>query len=412
MNEQRPIKSDEPAVRAPATDRPPPRGRAGGARGPKLATWIWIAAGVALALALAVLVWPRPAVVQAAAIDRGVVTREVVDEGVTRIHDVFVVAAPVGGELQRVELEAGDSVARGQAVAVIRPAEPVLLDARLAAEARAAVAAAEATLRAAEAGLQLEQRNQQRVARLHADGFASQAALDTADAALRSDRAAVAARAADLRRARAAAGTPAAGARTPIPVRSPAAGRVLRVIQESESIVAPGAALMEVGDPASLEIVADFLSQDAVLIDAGAPAFVESWGGRGAIPARVFRVEPYGRTEISALGVEEQRVNVIAHLQDPGAAPALGHGYRVDLRVVVSQQADALRVPVDALVRDGAGWAVFRIENGRARLTRVDVGESGERHRAVRSGLKGGDQVVLFPGDALKDGARVRVGAK
>lgn len=165
---------------------------------------------------------------------------------------------------------------------------------------------------------------------------------------------------------------------------------------------------MEIGDPDSLEIVAEFLSQDAVLISVGAPAFVENWGGEHPLPARVFQVEPLGRTEISALGVEEQRVNVIAHIEDAAAAPMLGHGYRVDLRVVVSQQEDVLRVPVDSLVRVGSGWAVFRIQGGRARLTNVEVGEGGERYRAVRNGLEQGDRVVLFPGDALEDGERVR----
>jgi HlyD family secretion protein len=185
---------------------------------------------------------------------------------------------------------------------------------------------------------------------------------------------------------------------------------VLRIVQESESVVAGGAPLLEIGNPDTIEIVAEFLSQDAVAISAGAPAFVENWGGQEAIPARVFRVEPFGRTEISALGVEEQRVNVIAHLRDPATAPALGHGFRVDLRVVVSRQDNVLRVPVDALLRDGAGWAVFRIEGGRARWTPIEVGEGGERHRAVRSGLEPGDRVVLFPGDVLEDGARVRAG--
>lgn len=373
-----------------------------------LAQWIWLGAGAALALVLIWLAWPRPLPVEAAAVDRGMVRSEVVDEGRTRIHDVFVIATPVGGELQRLELEPGDAVERGQVVATILPADPVLLDARVAAEASAAVAAARAALAAAQADLQLAQSEQERVATLRARDFASQAALDSANAALRAARAAVSARRADLSRAQAAAGAPSARARAPTPVRSPASGRVLRLLQQSETISPAGSALLEVGDPRQLEIVAEFLSQDAVQMQAGAAAEIENWGGDTPIPARVFRIEPYARTKISALGVEEQRVNVILHLDHPEEAPPLGHGYRVDVRVIVSEQADALRVPTGALVRDGRGWAVFVIERGRARLTPITIGQGGDDFRAVASGLRDGQRVVLFPGDDLKDGARVR----
>jgi len=354
------------------------------------------------------LAWPRPLTVDVAAIDRGVVRSEVVDEARTRIHDVFVVAAPVGGELQRIELEPGDAVERGQVVASILPADPALLDARVAAEAGAAVAAAQAALAEAEAGLQLAQSDQRRVATLFAREFASQAALDGANAALRAARAAVNARRAELMRARAAAGSPSARARRATPVTSPAAGRVLRVLQQSETIALAGAPLIEIGDTNQIEIAAEFLTQDAVRMQAGASAQVENWGGDTPIPARVFRIEPYARSRISALGVEEQRVNVILHLVDAQTAPPLGHGFRVDARVVLNEQRDAVRVPTDALVRDGDGWAVFVVRGGRARLTPVTLGDGGDDYRAVLSGLGEGERVVLFPGDSMADGARVR----
>ena len=373
-----------------------------------LAQRLWLGAGAVLALTLAWLAWPRPLMVEAAVVDHGMVRTEVVDEGRTRIHDVFVIAAPVGGELQRLELEPGDTVERGQIVATILPADPTLLDARVAAEANAAVTAAQAGLTAAEADLQLAQSEQQRVATLRARDFASQAALDTANAALRAARASVSARRADVARARAAASSPASRARTATPVRSPAAGRVLRVLQESETIAPAGSPLLEVGDPQQLEIVAEFLSQDAVMMQAGAAAQIENWGDDTPIPARVFRIEPYARTKISALGVEEQRVNVILHLAQPDQAPPLGHGFRVDARVIVSEQADALRVPTGALVRDGRGWAVFVIDRGRARLTPITIAQGGEDFREVTDGLEEGQRVVLFPGDDLEDGARVR----
>lgn len=376
---------------------------------PKLtrAQWIWAGAGAALALFLAFMAWPRPTEVDVAAIDRGEVRREIVDEGRTRIHDVFVVAAPVSGELQRITLEPGDPVSRGQAVADIEPADPALLDARIAAEARANVAAAQSAVAAADAQLDLARRDQDRVSRLAQQGFASSAALDSANSALRAARANAAARRSELQRARAAAGMGGARARVSTQVRSPVSGKVLRLLQESETVVAAGSPLMEIGDPRDLEIVAEFLSQDAVLLRAGAPAYIEGWGGDQPIPARISRIEPYAHTKISALGVEEQRVNVIVRLEDPDAAPPLGHGFRVDVRAVVSQQDDVLRVPTDALVRNGSAWAVFRIEGGRARLTPVTLGDGGDRFRAITGGLQAGDRVVLFPGDALADGAYV-----
>lgn len=378
---------------------------------PKLsvAQWLWLSAGVILAVILIWLALPRPTSVEAAIIDRGEVRRTIVDEGRTRIHDVFVVAAPVGGQLQRIALHPGDPVTRGAIVATISPADPALLDARTAAEADAAITAAQATLGAAEASADLAQRDQQRIARLAERGFASAAALESANAALRAARANVVARRADLQRARTAAGRGGARANAATPVRSPVSGRVLRILQESEGVVAAGAPLIEIGDPADMEVVAEFLTQDATLIQAGAHAILEGWGGDQPIEARVARVEPYAHTKISALGVEEQRVNVILRLADPASAPPLGHGFRLDARIIVNELPDVLRVPTDALVRDGEGWAVFRIERGRARLRPVRVGVGDEHYRAILEGLDAGDHVILFPGASLGDGDRVRV---
>jgi HlyD family secretion protein len=337
------------------------------------------------------------------------VRREIVDQGRTRIHNLFVVAAPVSGALQRIALEPGDAVARGQIVATIGPTDPALLDARVAAEAGANVAAAQSALRASQAQAELAARDQDRVARLAARDFASRAALDSANAALRAARADVAARAAELQRARIAAGAPIRQTGAPVGVRSPAAGRVLRLLQQSEAVVAAGSSLIELGDPRDLDVVAEFLSQDAASIRAGARAWIENWGGDAPIPARVWRVEPYAHTKISALGVEEQRVNVVLRLESPETAPLLGHGFRVDARVVIDEDENALRVPVDALVRNGQSWAVFLVRSARARLTPIETGLAGERYRVVRGGLNSGDRVVLFPGDSLRDGQSVRI---
>jgi HlyD family secretion protein len=369
---------------------------------------IWIGAAVALGAFFVWTLWPRPQVVDLAVIDRGEVVREITDEGRTRIHEVFVIAAPVGGELQRIEFEPGDQVTRNQVVATIMPADPVLLDARVGAEARAGVGAARSALAAAEADAELSRRTQERVATLAAKNIASRAALDAANADLRAARARASAARSELQRAQATIVATGARARGRVEVRSPSPGRVLRLLQESETIVPAGAALIEVGDPRDMEIVAEFLSQDAIALHAGARAWIDNWGGVTPIPGRISRIEPRAHTKVSALGVEEQRVNVIVRLEDPASAPRLGHQFRVDVRAVASEQADVVRVPTDALVRDGDGWAVYRFERGRARLAPVTLGDGGERYRVVREGLDAGDRVVIFPGDTLKDGDRVQ----
>ena len=373
-----------------------------------LASGLWLAAGLAVAVGIAWLAWPRPLKVETDVVDRGPVARTLVDEGRTRIHDVFVVAAPVGGDLRRITLHAGDPVDRGQVVATLGPADPSLLDARTVAAAQAAVSAARAGLASAEADADLARRDQARIASLATQGFASRAALDAADAGLRAARARIAARQAELRGALVLASSPAAGVLRETPVRSPASGQVLRILQESRGLVAAGTPLLEVGNPAEMEVVADFLSQDATQVRPGAAASLEGWGGEAPISARVTRVEPYARTRISALGVEEQRVSVILRLTNPASAPPLGHGFRVDARITLSEVADALRVPADALVRQGDSWAVYRVDGGRARLTPVRTGIGDDRHRVVLEGLSNGDRVVLYPASTLKDGARVR----
>ncbi|MFM8939709.1 MAG: efflux RND transporter periplasmic adaptor subunit, partial [Phenylobacterium sp.] len=372
-----------------------------------LASGLWIAVGLALAIGLAWLAWPRPLTVEIGLVDRGPGGQTLVDEGRTRIHDVFTLVAPVGGDLRRITLHAGDPVARGQVVATLGPSDPVLLDTRAAAAADAAVSAARAGLAVAVADADLARRDQARIARLAGEGYASRAALDAADAALRAARARLAARQAELRSAQAQAGRPAAVAHGVTEVRSPVEGRVLRLIQESGGVVPASAPLLEIGDPNDLEVVADFLSQDATQVQRGADAVLEGWGGERPIPAKVLRVEPYARTRISALGVEEQRVSIVLGLVEPKAAPRLGHGFRVDVRITLETVADAVRVPADALVRQGEGWAVFRVEAGRARLTPVKTGIGDDRHRVVISGLKPGDRVVVFPAASLKEDARV-----
>jgi HlyD family secretion protein len=331
------------------------------------------------------------------------------EEGRVRYDDVFTITAPVAGLLNRVQLEAGHAVSKNDVVATINPVAPALLDARAEREAHAAVASARSALSLAQADANLAAVEQERVAKLFERGFASKASLDRSLTSLSVATALVEQRKADLRRAEAFVARPTSRSR-PVVVRAPASGRVLQVLQESETIVLPGAALLEIGDPASIEVVAEYLSQDAALIEEGACAFVDTSLG-APIPARVRTVEPYARTKISALGVEEQRVTVVLDIEEADLAKIrLGHGYRVDVRIVMFRQPNVLRAPTDALIRTQEGsWAIFTINEGRAKRKLVDAGDGDDRFRLIRGGLKPGDKVILFPGDALKDGDRVRV---
>jgi HlyD family secretion protein len=386
------------------------------------------------ALLLGALGWwvfrPAPLRVDVGRVDRGALRVTVDEEGETRVLQRYVVAAPTTGRLLRIALDEGDAIEAGAVVARI---EPVPLDPRdrAAAEARleaaaASKSAAEARVGQARAALDQAKRAARRAERLFDAGTLSAEAREEADLALTSaerehEAALYAAEAADheVEAARAALIAAASGASAdladpdprvcaPSPcveVRAPVAGRVLRVHEESERIVAAGTPLLDLGDPDALEIVVDVLSTDAVRIETGAAMLVEEWGGARPLRAAVQRIEPSAFTKVSALGVEEQRVNVIGRLLEP--APGLGDGYRVEARIVVWEAADVLRVPASALFRAGEDWAVFVVEDGVARRRPIEVGERSRTAAEVRSGLGEGDGVVLHPSDRLADGARV-----
>ncbi|MCU0760608.1 MAG: efflux RND transporter periplasmic adaptor subunit [Steroidobacteraceae bacterium] len=359
-----------------------------------------------LAAFLAFALWPRPTPVETAVVDRGTLRVEIVDEGRTRYHDVYVVSAPVAGRVLRVDVDPGDEVKAGATLAQMTPTAAGFLDPRSDREARAAVEAASAALRAAQARADLAEREYARTARLREDRLVADAALDQARTQLDADRAALASARAEVERARSALLQPAARGGGTVAVRAPATGVVLRVPQESEAVVPAGAPLVEIGDPSRIEVVAEFLSQDAVKMQLGAAATIEGWGGP-PLAARVERIEPLARTKISALGVEEQRTNVILEFVEPAEARRLGHDYRVDARVVVEEIADAVRVPLGALFRDGGDWAAFKVEDGRATLAPVQAGPADDAYRVVRGGLAPGDRVIVYPGSGIADGARV-----
>jgi HlyD family secretion protein len=369
--------------------------------------WIWIAAGVVTAAAIAWALVPRATEADFVTIDRGDVRVELVDEGRTRMHDVYVVSAPVSGRVLRVEVEPGDVVKAGAVLARMTQAAAGFLDTRTDLQARASVDAAAAQLRAAETDLALAAREDARTRSLAEQKLVSAAAVDTSQARLDAARATRDAAAAALRRARSALQPAERMAAGTIAVRAPVAGHVLRVPQKSESVLPVGAPIVELGDASHIEVVAEYLSQDAVRMRPGQPASIENWGG-APLPAAVDRIEPVARTKISALGVEEQRTNVILQFTDQQAAQHLGHDYRVDVRVVVDTNPNAVRAPLGAVFRRGQQWAVYQVVGGRARLHDVEVGAADADYRVVNKGLAPGDVVVLFPGSTISDGTRLR----
>lgn len=391
----------------------------------KWARWGLGAAALVIVIgSLTLLLAPRAVEVEAAEARLAPFTEAVADQGVARVREAYVVSAPVAGRLSRLTLHVGDPVIADQTViAEIRPSSVALLDPRTRAQAEAAVAAARAAQATAEAQMaEAAARARKaagdlvRVRTLQERGVASRQALDNAEAEARVARAAVQAagaqnqqRRAELAAARSALLGPEASGQGLVIVRSPASGRLTRVIQEDAGELAAGAPILEVSDQAGLEAAIEFLSQDAVRIAEGMPAEIYGWGGPGAIPAVVRRVEPQGFTKVSALGVEEQRVRVLLQLTGPPQAwTRLGPGYRLWGRVFLRREARGLVAPLGALVRDGEGWAVYRIRDGRARLTPIRVGAMTDREVEVLAGLSPGDRLVAFPSDKVRDGVRVK----
>lgn len=392
--------------------------------------WLSSAAwAIAVALAAALLWWafaPRPIEVQAIAVRTAVFERVLEAEGRTRVRDRYVVSAPVAGRLLRSSLKAGDLVARGDLLAVIVANPPTLLDTRTVRELDERVGAAEAEVartrasgERADAALRLAASELARQRELGAKGFASRQALDRAEREVDiKEREVAAARQeqhgathqlalakAALLRVRQEPSP--AGARWD--VRAPVSGRVLRIVQESETAIPAGGPLMELGNAEDLEVVADVLTVDAIAIPAGAAVEFQRGDSAAPIAGRVRLVEPGAFTKLSALGIEEQRVNVVMDFADAAAVPAaLGDGYRLDARILVERHADALVVPVTALFRQGARWLTFVLEDRRARLRKVEVASRSTTLAMIAGGLAPGERVIVYPSDVLRDGARVR----
>jgi HlyD family secretion protein len=384
--------------------------------------FLLVAAGLAFAF------WPRALPVDLGTAVTAPLRVTIDEEGETRVKDVFLVSAPLAGRSLRIGLDVGDRVLAGRSVvARIHPQDPTLLDLRSQRAAEAEVKAAEAALVLAQAELdraraelRFAESEYARVSRLFERGTAAERSLDSARLEVSKRRAEVASAQAaieverfDLETAKARLITPdlARGEEDSlccVEVLAPVSGSVLEIFQESETVVAAGTPLLEIGNPSQLEVVAELLSSDAVRAEVGAPVIIEDWGGGASLMGRIKRIEPFGFKKISALGIEEQRVKVVIDFLDaPEVWRRLGHGYRVEVRVVTWQGESVLQVPLAALFRDGPEWAVFVAEDGYASLRHLELGHINDEAAEVVSGLSEGESLILHPSDQVSPGRRI-----
>jgi HlyD family secretion protein len=393
----------------------------------------WLFPGTAAALLIAGLVyafWPKPIAVSFGTVERGAMLVTLEDEGETRVKEVYTISSPLTGRVARFEGDVGDKVIAGKTVvATIQPTAPAFHDARTHSELAAAVRAAEAAkdlaraqVVSAEAARDYAKAQYLRARKLAKRGNMSQSALDharmearTKTASLAEAKAALRVREFQLETAQAAVLEPAtAPAKTVrdlccFKVRAPVSGTILRIYRESEAVIPAGAPLVGIGNPSQLEIVTDLLSTDAVLVSPGNDVLIDGWGGAKSLHGRVRRVEPFGFTKTSALGIEEQRVNVVIDFTDPPKLwRRLGHGYRVIARIVRWRGKDVVKAPLSALFRQGQDWVTFKVVQGRTRLTKLSVGRMNSKSAEIRAGLSAGDTVLLHPSARITDGTRVK----
>ena len=371
----------------------------------------------------AILFWafrPSPVPADFAAVTRGPLQVTVEEEGQTRVRDRYVVSAPVPGHMRRIELEPGDKAIAGKTLlATFEPTNPTLLDVRTRTELEARVRAAESAVGAARADrerigadLAFAQAELKRMRELLSAGAVAPREVELAERQVKSleeahESAAFAITTAqhNLQVARAGLIQTQSGRTSGIPLYSPIDGVVLRRLQESAATVPAGQPLIEVGDLDRLEIVSDLLSSEAVKVQAGQRVVIEQWGGDRPLDGRVRRIEPSGFTKISALGVEEQRVNVIVDLDE--RPPDLGDGFRVEIRVIVWAKDNVLKVPTSSVFRVGSDWAVYKVENGHAVRRPVKIGQRNGLEAEVLDGLAEGDRIVVYPSEAISDGVAV-----
>jgi len=394
----------------------------------------WFKRIVLLLVALAVLAGlvlafqPHPVGVDTALVTKGRYQQSIEEDGKTRVKERYTVSSPLSGTLERIALHAGDAIDDGTLLATIQPVEPPLLDARSRRELSARLAAAQASrlradtnVDAARVAADYAKRELSRTRALAKSDAIPESELDRAELEQRArekelEAARFGARVArhEVEMARAALvqasgtrpGHHASGEKWQI--RSPVRGVVLRVLQQSAGVVNAGTPLLELADPAALEVVVDVLSTDAVTIPPGAPVRIERWGGTRPLVGRVRLIEPSATTKLSALGVEEQRVNTIIDLLSPHDQwKALGDGFRVEVQITTFEKDGVVKLPVSALFRDGSDWAAYVVDGEHARRKKIRVSRRSGTEAMVSSGVKPGDRVIVYPGDAVTDGTRI-----
>ena len=378
--------------------------------------WLPYLGAVLLLALIGAGLWPKPVPVETAEVTVGTLRATVNEEGKTRIKQRYVVSAPVSGQVRRIPFKAGAEIQAGQVVAVIEPALPTLLDMRSRTTSEAKRDSAAANLEKARASHSFAGSELRRFEKLYANKTVSVEELENAQWREASTAKEESAAESALRQAEAelaefvSGGT--AGTNTPgrlKEVKAPVSGQVLRVFEENARVVPVGTPLLELGDPTDLEVVVEVLSRDGAGISPGTKVELEQWGGSAPLLARVRLVEPAAFTKVSALGVEEQRVNVVADFTTPpDQRRNVGDNFRVEARIIVWEAADALKVPAGALFRRGEQWAAFVVADGRARLRRVKVGRSSGTETQVLEGLKPGERVILYPSSRVREGQKVK----
>lgn len=374
--------------------------------------WRWaLLLALALAVGLAYAFWPQPLPVDAASVTRGPMQLGITDDATTRVRHLSVVSAPISGYVEPISLEPGDRVAAGTMITHMHGPPSAPLDPSTQRQARAALAAARAATQGLGATLDQARRDLARAEDLGRRGFIARAQLEAARTRVATAAAGLAQGQADITRLGAQLADPSgSGGPAEVPVRVPASGTVLSVLRQGDAIVPAGTELMSIGNPADIEVVLDLLSRDAVRVQPGARVDFSQWGGDAPLFGTVRRIEPVGRLKVSALGIEEQRVNLIVGFAPDmaGRAARLGHGFQLDATVRLWETPAALRVPIGALFRGGdGGWRVYALAAGRARITRVRIGHINDEFAEVLGGLAAGQTVILNPGSQVADGRRV-----
>jgi len=381
---------------------------------PSRNTYYWLAVILAVVALLAFFLRPAPVRVDTARVEQGSMQVTVDELGETRSHDRFVVTAPVAGRLARIELHDGDAVQQDQVVALIAP---LPLSVRERNEQAARIAAAESQQRTVQEllrhgveDLAQARRESKRVQRLVKEGFMTAQAAEQARNAevtianeVEAARFRVKSAAAEVTLARSGLIAEQGGL---FRIRSPVAGRILRIADASERVVAAGTPLLTLGDLSKLEVVIELLSTEAVKVRPGMPVMLDGWGGKQPLQAKVLRVEPFAFTKVSALGIEEKRSNVVADLGD--VPQELGDGYRVNARIVVWSANAVNKVPGSALFRCGEEWCAFVVESNVAKRRVVKIGQRNAQEAEVLQGLVPGEIVIRHPANQIAEGVKVK----